>query len=123
MRLDEDKLEALRDWGEGLQRASSEELAAAGRAILMLSEEIDQLHIELWHARLRESAREPAPEGETAGEEEERVPSSLHARLQRALGRHSDSLSTEPVEKRETGSEGDSATSPEAWIEGMRRQE
>ena len=36
MRLDEDKLEALRRWGRGLQQAGSEESAAAGRAILML---------------------------------------------------------------------------------------
>lgn len=57
MRLDEEKLEALRTWGEGLREAKGEELAATGRAILLLVEEIDQLHIDLWNARLRPSNR------------------------------------------------------------------
>ena len=51
MRLDEEKLEALRTWGEKLGQAKDDELPAVGRAILMLVEEIDRLHVDLWHAR------------------------------------------------------------------------
>ena len=48
--LDEEKLETLRRWGEGLTRDGREEVAAAGRAILMLVEEIELLHVDLWNA-------------------------------------------------------------------------
>jgi len=50
-RLDEEKLEMLRTWGEGLLNDGRDELRAAGRAILMLVEEIERLHVDLWHAR------------------------------------------------------------------------
>jgi hypothetical protein len=50
-RLDEEKLALLRRWGEGLTVDDREEVRAAGRAILMLSDEIERLHIDLWHAR------------------------------------------------------------------------
>lgn len=50
-RLDEDKLEMLRTWGEGLLNDGRDELRAAGRAISMLVEEIERLHVDLWHAR------------------------------------------------------------------------
>jgi hypothetical protein len=49
--LDEEKLALLRRWGEGLTVDDREEVRAAGRAILMLSDEIERLHIDLWHAR------------------------------------------------------------------------
>jgi hypothetical protein len=91
MRLDEEKLEALRTWGEALRQARGEELAATGRAIVMLVEEIDQLHVDLWHARL-EDGGEPAASEETSSDEDEDelVDSSLHARLRRALRVHRD---------------------------------
>jgi hypothetical protein len=50
-RLDEEKLALLRRWGDGLTVDDREEVRAAGRAILMLSDEIERLHIDLWHAR------------------------------------------------------------------------
>lgn len=50
-RLDEEKLEMLRTWGEGLLNDGRDELRAAGRAIMMLVEEIELLHVDLWHAR------------------------------------------------------------------------
>ena len=50
-RLDEQKVETLRSWGEGLQTDPREEVRAAGRAITMLVEEIERLNIDLWHAR------------------------------------------------------------------------
>ena len=43
-RLDEEKLEMLGTWGEGLLNDGRDELRAAGRAILMLVEEIELLH-------------------------------------------------------------------------------
>jgi hypothetical protein len=49
--LDEQKLSLLRAWGSGLERDEREEVAAAGRAILLLIDEVEQLHVELWHAR------------------------------------------------------------------------
>ena len=71
MRLDEDKLEALRSWGERLRKADGAEPAAVGRAILMLIDEIDRLHIELWHATLQRP-------------EAERLPETRRSRLRRA---------------------------------------
>jgi hypothetical protein len=50
-RLDEERLETLREWGAGLERDSREELRAAGRAITILAEEIDRLYVDLWHER------------------------------------------------------------------------
>jgi hypothetical protein len=74
-RLDEEKLALLRRWGEGLTVDDREEVRAAGRAILMLSDEIERLHIDLWHARdtgpdQREDATELPPEPEPAPEPE-----------------------------------------------------
>ena len=50
-RLDEAKLETLRGWGAGLANAPSDELRAAGRAIVLLVEEIDSLYVDLWNVR------------------------------------------------------------------------
>lgn len=41
----------LRSWGDGLQSSERDELRAAGRAILMLIEEIDRLEADLWNQR------------------------------------------------------------------------
>ncbi|HLM37535.1 MAG TPA: hypothetical protein VK287_07110 [Gaiellaceae bacterium] len=67
-RLDEHKLEMLRAWGEGLASDKRDELRAAGKAILMLIEEIELLNVDLWHAR------EPGTE---------EPPSSLHVTPER----------------------------------------
>ena len=50
-RLDEERLEMLRSWGTGLSTSSRDELRAAGRAILMLVEEVDRLQVDVWNAR------------------------------------------------------------------------
>ncbi len=50
-RLDEERIEMLRTWGDGLQSSDRDELRAAGRAIQMLIEEIDRLEADLWHER------------------------------------------------------------------------
>jgi hypothetical protein len=120
VRLDEEKLEALRSWGERLQQTGGEESTAVGRAILMLVEEIDRLHIELWHARMQPSGGEPAATTEgTSGEEEEPVASSLNARLRRVLRREA---AADPVEPPEAETERGTTTSAEAWIAELRRQ-
>lgn len=115
MRLDEEKLEALRSWGEKLRQTSGEESAAVGRAILMLVEEIDRLHIELWHARLPPSEGEPVATGGTPKDTDPPVSAALHVRLRRALRRGPDSPAAEPVEPAE-------ATAAQAWIAALRRQ-
>lgn len=50
-RLDEERLETLRTWGTGLSTNARDELRAAGKAILMLVDEIDRLEADLWNAR------------------------------------------------------------------------
>jgi hypothetical protein len=50
--LDEEKLDLLRRWGGGLQEDGREEVAAAGRAILILIDEIERLHVLLWDTQL-----------------------------------------------------------------------
>ena len=57
-RLDEQKIELLRQWGEGLGDDPREELRAAGRAIQLLIEEIEHLHVDRWSAR---TPPEPEP--------------------------------------------------------------
>jgi hypothetical protein len=79
-RLDEEKLETLSTWGEGLLDDGRAELRAAGSAILMLVEEIELVNIDLWHARpLRaQEAEEPAAKSE---EPASRVDSTVQSRI------------------------------------------
>jgi hypothetical protein len=55
-RLDEQKIQTLQSWAEGLLRDERSELRAAAKAILLLIEEIEHLHVDLWHARDEGSA-------------------------------------------------------------------
>jgi hypothetical protein len=66
-RLDESKLEQLRAWGTGLAANGSADLRATGKAILMLIEEVERLHIDLWSARSshEEGAAEVGDNGST----------------------------------------------------------
>jgi len=89
--LDEEKLETLGRWGEGLTRDGREEVAAAGRAILMLVEEIERLHVDLWNARQLFPQAQPSNTDEQAGRAE--PTSAAHAlfeRLQRGARRTAD---------------------------------
>jgi hypothetical protein len=62
VRLDAEKLDTLRRWGHGLETDERDEIRSAGRAILLLIEEIERLHIDLWHARAGDEAiLEPEP--------------------------------------------------------------
>jgi len=121
VRLDEEKLEALRSWGERLRQASGEEYAAVGRAILMLVEEIDRLHIELWHARMQPREEEVAASDATdaTSEDEEPVVSGLQARLQKVLRRE---VAADRVEQPALDTEPVTTESAQAWIAALRRQ-
>lgn len=125
MQLDEEKLEALRSWGERLRQAGGEEYAAVGRAILMLIDEIDRLHIELWHARMRSSEAEPGatdvPTERDDEPEPEPVASSLQARLQRVL-RRDPAAPADPGEQPGADAETVAPESAQAWIAALRRQ-
>jgi hypothetical protein len=90
-RLDEDKLEQLRRWGSGLAGTEEEELRATGKAILLLIEEIEALHVELWNAKAaatRPEEAEPEPEPEAVQETDGSLDGTLGARLRR-FGRRS----------------------------------
>ena len=76
-RLDEQKIETLQSWAEGLLRDERSELRAAAKAILLLIEEIEHLHVDLWHARDEES-------GEIVLDEDEEAPAPT---LREALAR------------------------------------
>src|SRR3954453_10581518 len=119
VRLDEEKLEALRSWGERLRQAGGEESTAVGRAILMLVEEIDRLHIELWHARIQPRGGTPVETDEPSKDEEEPVASGIHARVQRVLRRDA----AGPVEQSVSDADEDRTSTAEAWISALRREE
>lgn len=122
MRLDEEKLEALRSWGERLRQGSGAEHAAVGRAILMLVEEIDRLHIELWHSRMRPAEEAPIPSAESARHEGGPVSADLHDRLKGVLGRGSESSAVEHIGQAGRGSASESAETAQSWIAALRRQ-
>ena len=59
--LNADELEQLRRWGAGLQQDSRLEVSAAGRAIVLLIEEIERLHVLVWDHRLYPPESEELP--------------------------------------------------------------
>jgi hypothetical protein len=127
MGLDEDKLEALRRWGEGLREAGSEGSAAAGRAILMLVEEVQRLRLEELRAREQLNYLTRVASAEAAEDAGERVASTLHGRVQKVLRRDSDSspeARSRPEEEAGSGTGADEArTAAQSWIEALRRPE
>ena len=82
-RLDEGKIDQLRAWGSGLVANGSDDLRATGKAILMLIEEIERLHVDLWNAK---AAQEPLPP-DAADEEAEQVHASMDRTLRARLRR------------------------------------
>jgi hypothetical protein len=64
--LDVEKLEVLRRWGSGLLTDTRQEVAAAGRAVLLLIEEIERLHVLLWDKRLYPEGPIAAPAADAA---------------------------------------------------------
>jgi hypothetical protein len=120
--LDEERLEALRSWGERLRQSGGEESVAIGRAILMLVEEIDRLHVELWHARLPPS--EPTEVERSTGEDERKsIPSALHTRLAGVLRRRSQATADAGAEPPEASTTAEETSSAQAWIDALRRSE
>ena len=89
-RLDEEKIDVLRRWGEGLVVEARDELRAAGRAILLLIEEIERLHVDLWNERSPE-----VPADDEAAEIAPELPTGLRARLGQ-FGRKSREEVSEP---------------------------
>jgi hypothetical protein len=73
--LDAEKLSLLGKWAEGLQADPRAEVAASGKAILMLIEEIERLHVVVWDGRLN-PARTPEPRPEQGNLDD--FPSRLH---------------------------------------------
>jgi hypothetical protein len=80
-RLDEEKLEMLRTWGEGLLNDGRDELRAAGRAVLMLAEEIELLHVDLWHARQDTAKEAEMQPGAEPGESRRQLGLALQRRI------------------------------------------
>lgn len=81
-RLGDDRVQVLATWGHGLAEGGrDEEIRAAGRAIMLLVEEVDALQRDLWHARAgvsselaggvpaetAEPATEPEPSAQAPG--------------------------------------------------------
>lgn len=91
-RLDDEKLETLRSWGAGLSADGRDELRAAGKAIIILIEEIEQLQVDVWHARQDGPEPEPAqraaaPGDEPAATDEDASATALDTTLRGRLGR------------------------------------
>ena len=84
-RLDEQKIETLQSWADGLLRDERSELRAAAKAILLLIDEIEHLHVDLWHARDAAAADEPLSSELEEEEEEPQPQQSLRSALARRL--------------------------------------
>ena len=80
-RLDEEKLEMLGTWGEGLLNDGRDELRAAGRAILLLVEEIELLHVDLWHARQHTAKEAKVQPGAESRESRRQLGLALQRRI------------------------------------------
>ena len=83
--LDAEKLEVLRGWGTGLQNDPRAEVAAAGRAIMLLIEEIERLHVLVWDRQLYPDVPIPHPIASNAPAGDSGSPSSLHEALRERL--------------------------------------
>jgi hypothetical protein len=88
--LDDEKLSLLAKWAAGLRTDPRPEVAAAGRAIEMLIDEVERLDVLIWDRQL--SSTTPAPDSqpdtaEAPAEAEVLVPlrASLRQRIRGAL--------------------------------------
>ena len=71
----------LEQWAAGLQRDQRAEVAAAGRAIRMLVEEVERLHVLVWDRQLP-----PAETGPAAHEDGSEQAEDFAANLRQRLG-------------------------------------
>jgi hypothetical protein len=85
-RLDESKIEQLRTWGAGLVGDANYELRATGKAILLLIEEIERLHVDLWNAKTTHEQDQP-DQADWDGQVQASLDRTLRARLSRLRGR------------------------------------
>ena len=82
--MDAEKLNVLREWANGLERDARVEVAAAGRAILLLIEEIERLHVNLWDKQLYPEGPATHDLAQSAGQDPRpRLVETLRARLHR----------------------------------------
>jgi hypothetical protein len=86
-RLDEGKIDQLRAWGSGLAANGTDDLRATGKAILLLIEEIERLHIDLWNAKAAQEHDWQALDGEEDEHVQASMDRTLRARLSRIRGR------------------------------------
>jgi hypothetical protein len=98
--LDAEKLQVLGRWAAGLRTDPREELAAAGRAIELLIEEIERLHVLLWGQQLYPETTAashdlpnlgPPSDGDSPATADGDVSATLRSRLLRKF--HSESSS------------------------------
>jgi hypothetical protein len=89
--LDEQKLRTLSTWAVGLRNDGRAEVAAAGRAIEMLIDEVERLHVLLWDRRLYpaepdgvEAADAAVPGEAVEGELDQTLRGRLKGRWRRA---------------------------------------
>jgi hypothetical protein len=125
MQLDDAELGELRRWATALRNADNEQSVAAGRAILLLVEELEQVRFDL-----RQTQEQLDRTVQVSNDEVEADPvsSALHGRLQRVLGREQSGrhLEARPQSDGDTDAtvEAQSETaSARSWIETLRRQE
>jgi hypothetical protein len=85
----------------------------------MLVEEVDRLHIELWHARLQATAETSVETNGPTEDVQEPVELTLHARLQRVLRRETAAPAEQPL----FTADEDRTSSARAWIAALRREE
>jgi hypothetical protein len=125
MQLDEAELGELRRWGTALRDADNAQSVAAGRAILLLVEELERVRFDLRQTREQLDRNDRVSNDEV---EADPVSSALHGRLQRVLGRGESGQTPEARPQ----SDGDTdatveaqseAASARSWIETLRRQE
>ena len=84
--MDESKIEQLRAWGAGLYAGGDQELRATGKAILLLIEEIERLHVDLWNVKTTQVHDQP-DQADGDGHVEASLDRTLRARLSRVRGR------------------------------------
>jgi hypothetical protein len=78
--LDAEKIRMLEQWAAGLQGDPRAEVAAAGRAILMLTAEVERLNVLVWDRQL--PLAEPVPDAHDEGtEQDEDFGANLRQRL------------------------------------------
>lgn len=86
-RLDEAKIEQLRAWGAGLYADGNDDFRATGKAILLLIEEIERLHIDLWNAKAAGEPDEADDDVHAELETHSSIDRPLRARLSRLRSR------------------------------------